>query len=514
MLIRVFFVLLLSSSLLFSNISTGQEIPSDETEAAAVAAREFVTYHKIKIDKEVLSYTACAGETFLIDEAGTPLASIFTIAYLMEKIDKPADRPIMFLFNGGPGSTAAWLHLGAFGPKRIDLSSDPVGCGGPPYDLVPNPHTLLRFCDLVFVDPVGTGYSRALGTKKDEDYWGVDEDASCIAHFIRAYLSKTNRWNSPKFLAGESYGAIRATLLVRDLQLEPLNSVAFNGVILISSTLDMKTLMLGKPGNEIPFITNLPVYAATAYYHNALPEKPGDFAQFLKETREFAATEYLLALFKGDALTEEQACEIAEKLHYFTGLSTEYLRRANLRISCSRFCKELLRKRGLTIAVHDARYTGGDPDDAGEFVLFDPFLSGISGPFVAVINDYFSTELRVGMGSPYVVFSMKVNEAWKRARDNNKFTDGFLNTTPYLAEATATNKDFRIFVANGYRDLTTTPFAAEYVFDHSGIDKDRITMKQYHGGHMMYLYEPSLVQLSADIGAFITGALPLEKDKK
>lgn len=478
------------------------EEPPSADKDKAITPKEFVTHHKLEIGREVLSYSAMAGEVVLKDQDDNPEAVIFSISYVKDGVD-PSSRPITFIFNGGPGSSSIWLHLGAFGPKRVALSDDPVNPGGPPYRLADNPYTLLLFSDLVFVDPVGTGYSRAVGKKKGSDYWGVDEDSASVSDFIRKYLTKNNRWNSPKFLAGESYGTIRASVLIRDLELKLLDSVTFDGVILLSTALDVRTFVSAGPGNEIPYVTNLPTFAATAYYHDSLPEKPADFDKFLQDARAFAGGEYLQALFLGDSISEERAKQIATKLHYFTGLSVDYLQKAHLRIDSGRFQKELLRSRGLAVAIHDTRFVGKDPDEAGEVVQLDPFLLSISGPFVATMNSYLASDLNVKMEQQYVTFSLSASQSWKRPGNNSNAFDGFLYTASYLAQAAATNKDFRVFVASGLHDLATGFFATEYIFDHSGIPKDRITLKNYYGGHMMYMYTPSLQQMSRDLGAFI-----------
>lgn len=498
MTIVVWLVLGLSMTAAFA----ASDVPPAKAENLSPAVHEFVSHHKIEIGKEVLNYTAVAGEIILTDREGSPAASLFSISYFKDGVTNAAARPITFLFNGGPGSSAVWLHLGAFGPQRLNLSSDPTNPGGPPYELRDNPHTLLRYSDLVFVDPIGTGYSRALGKAKAADYWGVDEDSASIAQFIRSFLTKNKRWNSPKYLTGESYGTIRASLLVRDLELRLLDSVALNGVILLSSAVDERTFITAGPANELPFVTNLPTYAATAAYHNALPEHPQDLDGFLKEARAFAGTEYLTALFMGDALPENQAREIARKLHHFTGLSEDYLIRSHLRVDAGRFLKELLRGRAQTLAEHDTRFLGKDPDEAGESVVYDPFLFGIAGPFVAAFNSYLVT-LDVKMDSPYITLSYEAGQSWKKG--SGRWSEGFLYTADNLAAAAVTNKDFRVFVASGLHDLTTSFFGTEYVFSHSGIPKDRITLRNYFGGHMMYLYEPSLEQMSADIGSFIAG---------
>jgi carboxypeptidase C (cathepsin A) len=468
---------------------------------APAGPRDFVTRHKIDIGKEPLNYTAVAGETVVSDRDGTPEAGIFSIAYIKEGGDRPEARPITFLFNGGPGSSAVWLHLGAFGPRRIALPSDPTIPGAAPYQLADNPDTLLRYSDLVFVDPVGTGYSRALGKKSDGNYWGVDEDSAVLAKFIRTYLTAAKRWNSPKYLAGESYGTIRASVLVRDLELRPLDGLNLNGVVLISTACDPRTFMPGGPGNELPWVTNLPTYAATAFYHKTLPQQPADLDAFLRQVEAFASSEYLVALFKGDSLAPAEKEAIAQKLHQYTGLSVDYLKRTHLRIDQSRFRKELLRERGLVMGVYDTRYTGRDSDEAGEQVELDPFALGIAGPFVGAINIYLAAELDVKMDRPYVVFSDEAAGSWKRGA--NFVFGGFMNTMPYLAQAAATNRDFRIFAASGLYDLTTAYYGTQYIFDQSGIAKDRLTVKTYAGGHMMYTVPDSIEKMSADIGAFM-----------
>jgi carboxypeptidase C (cathepsin A) len=499
--------LLLLPCLLAAQHAGGEAKDSPGKQAAPPASpKEFVTRHTLEIGGKTLRYRAVAGETFLKDDKGMPKASVFSVSYLLDGVDAPSKRPITFLFNGGPGSTATWLHLGAFGPVRLDLGPDPVHTGSPPYVLRSNPHSLLDVSDLVFVDPVGTGYSHALGEGKDSDYWGVDEDSASMAEFIRAYLTRQRRWSSPKYLAGESYGTTRASVLVRDLALDVLDGVALNGVILLSAALDVRIFLSGAPGNDLAYATGLPTYAATAYYHDQLPEKPADLEAFLAEAREFAATEYLTALFRGDSISQADIAAVAAKLHRFTGLSEAYLRRSHLRVPADHFLKELLRDRGEVLAVHDTRFRGRDPDEAGEFVTWDPFLFGIAGPFVTSINSYLTDELKVEMGESYEVFAEGAGAAWKRPADQQRAFSGFLQTTDYLAQAAATNRDFRVFVASGYHDLTTTFYGVEHTFQHSGIPRRRITLKNYFGGHMMYLHEASLAALSADIRAFIRGA--------
>jgi carboxypeptidase C (cathepsin A) len=485
-------------------LAQGQKPPEDEARVET-SPQQFVTHHKIQIGEDVLSYTAIAGETIVPDDEGGQKAGIFSVSYIKEGADSQKTRPITFLFNGGPGSSAVWLHLGAFGPRRVTFPSDPENPGAPPYGFSDNAYTLLRFSDLVFVDPVGTGYSHALGKTQDRDYWGVDEDSRIVAEFIRSFLTANNRWNSAKYLIGESYGTIRAAVLIRDLELKPLDGVFFNGVVLLSSANDVRTFMTADQSNELPYVTNLPTYAATAFYHHALPEQPTDRDDFIRQAEAFAGTEYLEALFQGTSLPSDQEQQIAEKLHRFTGLSVEYLKRCHLRVDRNRFLKELLRSRGQTMAMHDTRFLGMDPDEAGERVELDPFLFGMAGPFVATMNEYLISSLDVKLDEPYKIFSAEANQSWKRAGSGRNVFSGYLNTTSYLAAAAASNKDFRVFVANGFHDLTTTLYGTRYVFEHSGIPRERLTLKNYEGGHMMYLVDSSLEQLSEDIGTFMGG---------
>ena len=501
--IRTTSVTVLTLSLLLGVPCLGQEASTAPSTPDPGSPARFESVHRVDTVQGPLSYRAVVEETFVEDDDNAPLASIATVSYFTTDTDA-ATRPITFLFNGGPGSTAVWLHLGAFGPRRIDLSDDPLKPGAPPYRLMPNPHTLLPYTDLVFVDPVGTGFSRALGDHEDSEFWGVDEDGRVLARFVRHFLSANRRWASPKYLAGESYGTIRAAILIRDLQLDLLDSVAFNGVIMISAALDTRIFMSGQAGNELNYVTNLPTYAATAAYHQVLTEQPAELEAFLDEARQFASTEYLVALFAGDRLPPGDVDHIATRLAHYSGLDVEYIKRANLRVSTGRYLKELLRDRGEVMAVHDTRFIGIDPDEVGETVAFDPFLTSTAGPFVAAMNSYLADDLGVRLGGKhYEVFNLQIPQAWKRAAIQQHPFSGSLNTTRYLTQAAATNNGFRVFAASGYHDLTTTFFGVEYIFDHSGIDKDRITLRNYYGGHMMYLYDPSLEALARDIGEFI-----------
>jgi carboxypeptidase C (cathepsin A) len=409
---------------------------------------------------------------------------------------------VTFVFNGGPGSASIWLHFGLVGPKLIDIPSDASDPGAPPYRLRDNPWTILRASDLVFVDPVGTGYSHALGDRKDDDFWGYDEDADSVAEFIRTYITMKNRWNSPKYLLGESYGGIRSAMLVGRLQSKL--SIALNGVILVSPALNMGTLPFDVTGNDLPYATHLPALAAAAHYHGKLPDKWPDLRSFLDEVEAFAGGDYLLALFKGDDLDAGEKRAIAERIHRYTGLSTDYVLRSNLRVHALRFIKELLRDEGKSIALLDGRYAQDELDDAAELPGGDPF-DKTGGIYVATFQSYLRNDLGVDFTKRYMPTNPDAGNNWKRPPARNHAFAGYIDTTGTLAQGTKDNEALRIFSAAGYHDVTTSYFATAYMLHHSGIDPDRLTIRNYEGGHMMYLYQPALESLSDDIVAFIGG---------
>lgn len=494
--IKTFFLLVLCVPLLVIG-STNEEGSSKPVPEA----KSFVTKGSIVLEETTLNYTARAEETYIKDKKGKPTAAIFTINYLKDGVKDPTTRPVTFIFNGGPGSSSVWLHMGLLGPMRIVVPSDGSDAGAPPYRIEQNPLTLLAVSDLVFIDPVGTGYSRALNKAEDKDFWDTDRDSESIAEFIRIFITKNKRWNSPKYICGESYGSIRAALLVGELQ-RVFTGIHLNGVMLISPALDVRTFIFST-GNDLPYVNYLPSYAAAAHYHNKLPQKPANLETFLKEVIDFAVKEYLLALFKGDSLSEQEKTGIIDKLHQYTGLSKTYIRNCNLRIMSFRFTKELLRDRGLVIGHADSRCLGRDPDNAGEYVENDPESSSNDGAFTTAINDYLGRGLKVDLEREYEILTIAANRSWKRPGTHKSFFSGFVNVMPRLAKGAADNKDLRVFVAAGIYDLTTAFYSAEYMFNHSGIPKERITLRNYEGGHMMYTNEPSYRKLALDLQDFI-----------
>ena len=475
---------------------------SDEASGPEPKPLSFESDHTVDVGGTTLRYTATAETTYLRNDEDEPEAEFFTISYLLPDTS-PAERPVTFAFNGGPGSASIWLHMGLMGPKLVQVPSDGESAGAPPYPLLDNPHTLLAVSDLVFIDPIGTGFSRVVKDGDAEDHWGVDEDARSVARFIRRWISEKGRWASPKYILGESYGGIRGPLLVRELQ-SGFNAVALNGLIMISPAFDME--LVDGQDNDAAYATVLPTYAATAWYHDALPEKPADLDAFLEEVRAFTVEEYVPALFAGRDLTDERREALVEKLHRYTGLSRDYLRRANLKVSTDRFRRELLRERGLVVGRLDTRYLGTEPDDVGETPTGDPFGSGVSGAYVAGFQHYLRSELGVSVDRDYEVMSGEAGKNWKRPEERWAAFQGYVDVAPAVARGMADNPGLRVFVANGLYDIATTFFAAENNVARSTMDRERVVLRNYPAGHMMYVHQPTLVALAGDLKAFIAAA--------
>ena len=464
-----------------------------------------VTHHTIKINNQVIPYTATAGYLTLRDEEGKGKANVFFTAYTREDIKDLSHRPLTFAFNGGPGSSTVWLHLGALGPKKVLLDDNGFPLP-PPFKLIDNPYTLLDVSDIVCLDAISTGFSRALPGEKPQQFHGVREDIEAVGEFIRLYLTRNNRWLSPKFILGESYGTTRATGLAGYLQGRRFG-LYLNGVILVSSVLDFSTLDFS-PGNDLAYILFLPTYTATAWYHHRLPNdlQTKSLREVLDEAEKLALNEYSLALLKGNSLSAEEKEVIIKKISRFTGLSPSYLAQANLRVSAYRFFKELLRNKHLTVGRLDSRFTGRDADAAGERPDFDPSSTAITGPFATLINHYLRVDLKFPNDLTYAIYGNV--RPWRWIYEQQDRTPNV-----YLAEtmrqALNQNKFLKVFVANGYYDLATPYFATEYTFNHIGLNgefKDRVKMGFYEAGHMMYIHKKSHAQLKKDLAEFIKWA--------
>ncbi|MDX1436993.1 MAG: hypothetical protein R3335_09285 [Anaerolineales bacterium] len=470
------------------------------------------TQHSMTIGGAEISYTATAGNLVLKEEVEEgdekkdgpkPVASIFYTAYTKNDVEDPITRPVTFAFNGGPGSSSVWLHLGALGPRRVYM--DEIGNPPPPpFQLVDNPYSLLDVTDLVFIDPVSTGYSRAVPGEKPSQFHNITKDIESVGEFIRLFLTRARRWASPKFLIGESYGTTRGAGLAGHLQ--ERHGLDLNGIMLVSSVLDFKTLYF-HPGNDIPYILYLPTFTATAWYHKRLPDDlQSDLGAALAESKKFAQNEYSVALLKGNTLGADERAAIVRRMARLTGLDPTFIERSDLRVSDSRFFKELLREEGKTVGRLDSRFTGLDRDSAGEGAEHDPSLSMIMGPYTAMLNDYMRRELNFENDLPYEILSSRVYP-WSY----DKYENQYVYVAETLREAINRNPHLKVFVANGYYDLATPYFATEYTFSHLGLDPSldaNISMGYYEAGHMMYIHLDSLIKLKADLANFIQDARP------
>lgn len=442
-----------------------------------------------------LRYTATVEEQVLKGDDGTPKAAIVTTAYVAEPRDP--SRPVTFLFNGGPGSGSVWLQMGAFGPQRVAIPSDARDDGAPPFPIVHNPDSILDVTDLVFIDPVGTGFSHTIGDTKGEEYWGVTKDAKSVAAVIRKWISENGRWNSPKFLGGESYGTTRSAAVVHELE-GGYNDVSLNGVILISTVLDFGA-GAETEGAELGYITTLPTMAATALYHGKATAPSVE--QFVEEARQFAIGPYAAFLLKGQNASAGERAAVRAELARFTGLSEQYLEQADLRVTSGRFYKELLRDRGLTVGRLDSRYTGIDYDNAGETPDNDPSFYGIDGGYAAAINHFMRDTIGYRTEREYVTIGNVGPWDWRLP--GGRDTNAYLNVAPYLGKAMRENADMRILVAQGWYDFATPFFAAEYSLTRTGFPQDRIEWRYYDSGHMMYVRDEDRRKLSDDVRAFI-----------
>jgi carboxypeptidase C (cathepsin A) len=448
-------------------------------------------------------YVATAATLHLKNENGDPVGEVFHTIYTRgEKPD--ARRPILFAFNGGPGSASAWLHLGAWGPVRAELP-DPEFPKPPPYQLVQNAETLLPFADLVFVDPIGTGISRAIGKGKLADFTGVKEDLVSMSELIRLFLTRHGRWNSPRFLAGESYGGTRVAGLAAHLF---DRGIAVNGVVLVSPALDLAHLEF-QFGNLVPNALFLPSYAALAAYHGTLVEKPKDLAVFLREVRAFAIDEYLPALFHGAGLDAARRTQVIAKLVSFTGLPAAWIAQQGLRLVDARVLKELLRGRGVTVGRLDARYLGHETDLGHSEMQADPAHHAAGPAFTTLANEYLRGTLGVKDEREYELLSMAVNAAWKWGMPEKDSSGGFVNVVRDLRRAMLSSPHTHVLFCNGMYDLATPFFGAEIAARQLGSEPgivSRVHERTYEAGHMMYFHANARKNLTKDVAELIAKA--------
>jgi len=478
--------------------------PSAPPAAPKVEEKTSKTDHSLQINGQTIKYTAIAGTMLLKKEDGTPTASIFYIAYTKDDVPDVSKRPLTFAFNGGPGSSSVWLHMGTLGPKRVVM--DPEGNPtSPPYKFTDNEYSLLDQTDLVFIDPVSTGYSRAVPESTAKNFHSLKGDLESVGDFIRLYTTRNARWISPKFLAGESYGTTRAAALSGHLQ-DSLG-INLNGIILLSSVLNFGAIRFDA-GNDLPYPLFLPTYTAAAWYHNKLPKdlQAGGLLKAIEESKRFAAGPYVLALFKGDSISAEERTAVVKGMARLTGLSPQYIDESNLRVRAGRFEKELLRDQRRILGRYDSRLEGVDEDAAGSNPEYDPSYSSVQGAFTAAWNQYVRTELKFESDLPYEVLTGRVNP-WSYQEYENQY----VNVADTLREAMTQNAALKVFVGAGYYDLATPFFSAEYTLSHMGLDpklRDHISMGYYEAGHMMYTQLKSLQKARQDLSKFMASCLP------
>lgn len=472
--------------------------------AAAAPIRELKdravsSSHSVTIDGQTIAYTATAGTILLRGKNDAPTASMFYVAYTADGRHNAADRPVTFLYNGGPGASSDWIQMGGLGPYRVNMAN---GAATPPapYSITPSPESLLNDSDLVFIDAVGTGYSRLIGKGKGRMFWGVDEDVKSFAQFIYRYLTKYNRWQSPKFLYGESYGTTRSAALADYMQDQ---GMALNGVILQSSVLNY---FEGMPGSDEKYIFTLPSYAAIAWYYHKLPTTPADLADFVQQAREFADGPYANALRQGDRLPQDRLDSLALQMHDLTGLPVDYLERAKLRVSAPHFRKELLLPQGEHLGRYDARFAAADLDEVSSRNSFDPSDQFTGAPFTAAFEWYLQNVLKYHSDRIYQEESDQAFKKWDWKHDHVSM--------PYvvgdLAAAMRKNPYLRVLSENGYFDLATPFHKTEYDLDHAMLGqvlRKHITIAYFESGHMIYLNPSALKAMHSVLDTFYRDTL-------
>lgn len=477
--------------------------------------KDAITQGSVTIDGSAIRYTATAGTITLRNAAQEPIASVFYVSYIKNGVRNTNARPITFAYNGGPGSSSVYVDIGGFGPRRLVIPSDASDVPSAPYQLVNNPYSILNKSDVVFIDPVGTGYSHPLGTAKGQDFWGVDEDVRSLATFVEQYLAQTKRWNSPKYLFGESYGTFRTAALANYLQDQ---GVYLNGIVLLSSVLNFEASVFAA-GNDLPYAMYLPSYAATAWYHNLLGTRPADLKSFLAKVESFSVHQYMPALMQGDSLPAAEKDKIAEQLSAYTGLTKAYWLKANLRVPSSQFEKELLSDKDLVTGRLDTRYVNTPLTNLTASRELRVMHSAIFGAFTGAMNYYLSAVLHYQTDRKYMM-SGPVGSFWNwkhvapydEALGNNPRIR-IDTTVPDLRHAMIMNHNLSVMVNAGYFDLGTPYFATQYSIDELNLPaslRSHVQMFHYQVGHMFYLNTKALSEFHSNYEKFMdeTGSGP------
>jgi len=481
--------------------------PADESRKAPAPepkASRWESHHSIVMGGETVKYDAIVGSIILRGEKNAPTGELFYTAYFRTGVPDPKTRPIVFSYNGGPGSASFWLHMGIMGPRRV-VTPDVGPQGGPPYPLVDNEHSLLDEADIVMIDPIGTGFSLPAGEAKGKDFWGIDEDAASLAQFIRRFLNQYERWNSPRYLLGESYGTTRSAVLSRHLQRA---NIDLNGIVLVSCVLDFRTIQF-PPGDDLPYVVNLPSFAVVAAHLGVLPGgEPADLDAFRQEVESWALGEYATALLAGGGLDAATRTRVVETLHRYTGLSSDFIEKADLRVSAPAFEAELLRDQGRVVGRLDARFTGPAGDRLQTRPPFDPQSTALSSAYTSTFNAYLRGELGYDGDREYVPSGAVRDWNWGREGRGPAFVRGVgtPNVAPDLAEAIQRNPKLEVLLVNGIYDLATPYFAAVWTMDHMGLTpdlRDNIQRADFPAGHMMYVEQSLLPRWKQTLHEFI-----------
>jgi carboxypeptidase C (cathepsin A) len=476
-------------------------LDAEDAKATAKEA-EHTTHHTITVNGQTIAYDATAGTLTLRDEDGKPIASMFYVAYIAKG---GAKRPVTFFYNGGPGSSSLWLHMGSLGPMRVHTDS-PQSTHNAPFTLAPNEYTLLDKSDLVFLDAIGAGFSRPLGDTKGSAFWGVDQDIDAFAKGVTRYLTKWDRWNSPKFLFGESYGTTRTAGLSFALQQQ---GVQLNGAVILSSILNYG---IRQPGYDQIYLTYLPSYAATAWYHNKLADKPADLPAFLQTVRDYADGPYAAALAKGQNISAAEEDAVGKQLSAYTGLSVAFLKEAHLRVDLDRFRKELLRSEHRIVGRYDSRFEGIDQDLTSGSTESDPSDTGITGAFVAAFHSYLADDLNYETPLSYrpTYYAVSPQWDWHHKGPGSRYPQNNPDVALDLAAAMRENPHLQLLSLNGWYDMATPFFGTEYDLAHMELDptlRGNLHFAYYPSGHMVYLNVEALKQMKADLNRFYDSAL-------